>query len=147
MDVFDGPGGPQIHDFNPGIAADGLFWTAAIDPHSVSVNPGNGRASMQASDMHMRDYFDLINSLLRGPSVPAVASFEIEWTKSHDKHQFHYDDVEGEEWDANVVFNSATAAWEGETPDIKFVSDPASTSESFFAEVGTERNGVFFPQA
>ncbi|MGH9839453.1 MAG: hypothetical protein ACREEM_11790 [Blastocatellia bacterium] len=135
-----GPAG-QIHDFNPGIAGSGLFWTTCIDEHDVSVNPGNGRASMQVRDIALRDFHDLVNALLEGRSVPAVASFEINWTASSNKRQFHYPPGE---WDANVVLNSAQVAWEARTATARFVSDPASTSTSLFAEVGHERNGVFF---
>jgi hypothetical protein len=89
----------------------------------------------------MEDYHDLVNALLEGPSVPAVASFHIEWAASRDKHRLHYPPGQ---WDANVVFNSAKVAWSASTATARFVSDPASTSTSLFAEVGHERNGVFF---
>jgi hypothetical protein len=32
----------------------------------------------------------------------------------------------------------------GRRRGFKFVSDPADTSKSIFAEIGSERNGVFF---
>jgi hypothetical protein len=43
-----------------------------------------------------------------------------------------------------VVLTEARAEWEGETPKAHYVSDPLATSHSLFAEVGHERNGVFF---
>lgn len=143
MDVFEpGPEGlVQIHDFNPGIDESGLFWTEQIDPKSVSVNPGNGRASMSAEGIEIPDFHDVVNALLRGPSVPGVVSFHIEWTKSNDKQRFNFPP---ETWDANVVFNTATCAWNAETELASYVSDPASESASIFAEVGHERNGVYF---
>ncbi|MCI0538232.1 MAG: hypothetical protein L0Z50_23750 [Verrucomicrobiales bacterium] len=105
------------------------------------MNPGNGRASVQVHDLELEDYHDLVNALLDGPSVAAVASFEIGSTKSKDKHHFH---DPGTSFDVNVAFNTATVAWEAESEFATFVSDPASTSTSLFAEVGHERNGVFF---
>lgn len=89
----------------------------------------------------MRDHHDLVNALVGGPSVPAVASFHIEWARSQDKQRFHQP---AEEWDANMVFNTATVAWEASTTTATYVSDAAATSTSLFAEVGHERNGVFF---
>jgi hypothetical protein len=89
----------------------------------------------------MPDYHDGVNALLEGPSVPGVVSFEIKWTKSKDKQRFHF---EPDKWDANLVFNTAHVAWSGKTETAMFVSDPASTSTSLFAEVGRERSGVFF---
>jgi hypothetical protein len=96
---------------------------------------------MQVTDIDIEDYHDLINALMDGDSVPAVASFRIDWTMSRDKHRFH-DVPDG--WDANVVFNSATCEWRARTDFATFVSDPATTSTSPFAEVGHERDGVFF---
>ena len=96
---------------------------------------------MQVEDLAMRDYHDLVNALLNGPSVPALASFHIEWTRSQDKQRLHQPT---EQWDANVVFNTATVAWEASTATATYVSDAAATSMSLFGEVGHERNGVFF---
>jgi len=52
-----------------------------------------------------------------------------------DKH-FVTDRIEG----------SATATWSAAVPskNFTFTSDPAATSTSVFAEIGAERNGVFF---
>lgn len=138
--MFNGSGS-QIHDFNPGIRPSGLFWTACIDPDNVAVNPGNGSAVMAVQNLAVPDYHDLINALNLGPSVPGVVSFTIEWGPSNDKRQWH--DVPSA-FDANVVLNSAKAAWAGETALARYVSDPAAGSTCLFAEVGHERNGVFF---
>jgi hypothetical protein len=89
----------------------------------------------------MQDYGDIVNALLEGPSVPAVASFNVDWTASHDRHHFRYPP---EQWEGNFVFNTARCAWRAQTKTAMFVSDAASTSTSLFAEVGHERNGVFF---
>ena len=43
-----GPGA-QIHDLNPGIKADGLFWTIAIPDEGIEVHLGKGFASMEAT--------------------------------------------------------------------------------------------------
>jgi hypothetical protein len=138
----EGPSGlTQIHDFNPGITESGLFWTTCIDPRDVQVNPGNGRASMEAEDMQMPDYFDFGNSLFDGPSLPGKVSFRIEWSKSHDKHRFRY---VPEKWSANVVFNTARVLWEGETAATHYVTDETGPQETVFADVGHERNGVYF---
>lgn len=96
---------------------------------------------MSVSDLDMPDYFEWPNAAVLGPSEPGVVSFHIEWTESSDKRQFRY---EPEKWQANVVINEATATWEGETALAHYVSDPRATSASLFAEVGHERNGVFF---
>jgi len=40
--------------------------------------------------------------------------------------------------------DNATLAWSAEEEGFKFVSDPEDTSTTVFAEIGQERNGVFF---
>ena len=102
--MFESPGGSQIHDFNPGIEDNGLFWTSRINPRSVLANPGSGRASMRVRNLASRDFHDLGNALAEGPSLPAVVSFDIQWTASNDMHHFHH---EPGAWDADVVFNAA----------------------------------------
>lgn len=132
----------QIHDFNPGIEPNGLFWTSPINPNAVSVHPGSGAASMGVTNLPSRDFTELVNALLLGPSLPAVVSFHIAWSASHDRQRFH--DAPSQ-FDADLSINSARASWRGETAAALFVADAPSTSVSLFAEVGHERNGVFFP--
>jgi len=45
---------------------------------------------------------------------------------------------------ANFIEDTATVGWSSEQEGFKFVSAPASTSTTVFAEIGRERNGVFF---
>jgi len=47
--------GDQIHDFNPGIAPSGLFWTIRIPDESVEVDFDDARASMNISDLQVKD--------------------------------------------------------------------------------------------
>jgi hypothetical protein len=97
---------------------------------------------MEVDDIKIEDYHDFVNSLLDGPSLEAVASFRAEWTASHDRH--HFRDVTNT-FDEEVVFNSARVWWRGETATSLFVTDPIEApGTSLFAEVGHERNGVFF---
>ncbi|MEX2554671.1 MAG: hypothetical protein WEB06_03460 [Actinomycetota bacterium] len=97
---------------------------------------------MDVRDLASRDYHDLVNAITGGSFLPAVVSFRVEWTRSADKRHFH--DVE-DAFDADVVLNSAKAWWRGETSEALYVANDISTSASLFAEVGHERNGVYFP--
>jgi hypothetical protein len=125
----------------------GLFWTSCIDPYDVDVNPWNGRATMSVRDLAMPDYFNWPNAAVLGElegSEPGVVSFHIEWTKSRDRRRFSHGAGTPEQWRATVVLNEARAEWEGETAKAHYVTDLLATSRSLFAEVGHERNGVFF---
>jgi hypothetical protein len=96
---------------------------------------------MSVRRLATRDYGELGNALMEGPSVPAVASFDIAWTRSADRHRFR---DRTNQWRADVVFNTAHAEWSAESRTARYVSNAAETSRSLFAEVGQERNGVFF---
>lgn len=129
----------QIHDFNPGIAPDGLFWTQPLDKHSVAVNPGTGRAVLEVHDLPMPDYHDFVSSVTGGPSIPGVVSFRVEWEASHDRHRYRY---APNQWQGTFVQTNATCSWSGRTAEAEFSTD--TNNPAIFAEVGHQRSGVFF---
>jgi hypothetical protein len=135
--VFDQAG--QIHDFNPGIAPDGRFWTMALDPRSVDVHPGSGRAVMEATNLPVPDYHDFVSSVTGGPALPGVVSFRVEWAASKDKHRYRY---APNQWEGTFVHTSATCTWSGRTAVAEFTTE--TNNPTIFAEVGHERSGVFF---
>ena len=80
----------QIHDYNPGIAANGLFWVISAPRDVVEVDPGSGTASLRMTNVPVMDFHDLANALTGGRGlmnspvppiapVPATVSFDIEW--------------------------------------------------------------------
>jgi hypothetical protein len=134
-------GTAQIHDYNPGIAPNGLFWTMPIAEDAIDVNPGKGRASLVAHELAMPDYGDFVNSIFPGISVPAVVSFEVRWhdiLERHNRKEPEYD------FAGQFVVTSSSVEWSSRQAGFTFRSDPASTSVNLYAIVGHERNGVFF---
>jgi len=131
----------QIHDYNPGIAPNGVFWTIAVPDSVVDVNPGVGRAAFRASDLRMPDFHDFVSSIYPAESEPATVSFDIRWhdVQERTNRRNTTDDFAGE-----FVVTKATAEWSARQAGFEFVSDPAATSVSEHAIVGHERNGVFF---
>jgi hypothetical protein len=129
-------------DFNPGIAASGLFWTTAIPDSSVAVKPGSGRARFALDNYATRDFHNIGNALGGGPSDPAVVSFAMRWAAGGrrvvqtDASTFRF----------RSRINTATIEWSGqnEVSGMRFDSDPASTSVSAYAAVGHQKNGNFF---
>src|SRR5262249_32815148 len=79
-------GGAQIHDFNPGIKPDGLFWTLALPDGGGAVTPGRGSAPGGGAAVAVTDYHDFGNAIggggpgIPGPSVPARVSFTVVWS-------------------------------------------------------------------
>jgi hypothetical protein len=129
-----------VNDFNPGIGASGLFWTTAVADDSVDVHPGAGTAQFALSDYPTRDFHTIGNAVTGGPSDPAVVSFDMVWSGNGTSVV----QTDGSTFSFDSVLSSVTVEWSAQKVGWRFQSDPASTSESVFAAVGHEKNGVFF---
>ena len=134
----------QIHDFNPGIKENGLFWVTRIDDDSVDdVSPAEGKARMEVEDLEIEDYGTLENSLLDGPSVEARVSFDCRWRNKIETRQITNGAVD-QQFKGVFTQTHAQVEWSAREKGFEFRSDPASTSQVVYAEVGEERNGFFF---
>jgi hypothetical protein len=127
----------QIHDFNPGIAESGLFWTTPIDPSDVHVDLAAGVASLHVRDLDVEDYGNVVNALKDGPSVPASVDLEVAWSGGHRKRVRNAD----QKFVGEYIRDTATLTWSASEHEFVFRSDPLNSG---FAEIGSERNGVFF---
>jgi len=127
-----------------------LFWTVPLPDGSVHVNPGNGTATYQVSNLATLDFHDFVNDLEHGPSTPTTVSFTIQWGGPITARHNVRDAVNG--FAGEYVYNSATMVWSANEPSrpamwggpATYASDPTSPSKSDVAVVGHERNGVFF---
>jgi hypothetical protein len=61
----------QIHDFDPGVAPNGVFWTVPVDRGSVSVHPGDGEATVDVNNLAVREFFSLPNFIFAGAVLPS----------------------------------------------------------------------------
>jgi hypothetical protein len=136
-------GGAQIHDFNPGIEQSGLFWTAILPAGDVQVDLAAGTATLEAEDLHMKDYGDFENAITgyAGSPVPSVVSFKVQWTatggvnnRNNPAQKFRGD------------FRDALAQMEYKirTVDFDIESAPLADSTTLAAEFGVESNGSFY---
>jgi hypothetical protein len=98
---------------------------------------------MRVNNADVEDYHTLKNALLDGPSDPASVSFVIRWQGV--KARVEVQDFELG-FAGRFIEDSATVEWSASVPStgFRFRSDPAATSKTTFAEIGSERNGVFF---
>jgi hypothetical protein len=136
----------QVHDFNPGIGADGLFWTLPVPRNSVAIDLDAGTAAFQMTNLAMPDFHDIVNSLSPNPtSTPGFVSFDVRWHATSGLMTLR---------DASAGFtgefrkSTATIWWSANEPaqQFQFESDPAATSTTVnTAVMGHERNGRFFP--
>jgi hypothetical protein len=117
----------QVHDFNPGIQPSGLFWTTPIERGSVRVD--------------VEDYGNVVNALKDGPSKPATLSLDAHWSNAPDNDLQVTVRNGKQRFRGEYVRNTATLVWSASESGFDFQSDPLASG---FAEVGHERNGVFF---
>jgi hypothetical protein len=118
-----------------------LFWTKLIPNHDVQVNLDAGTASYHANARFAEDYHDIVNALSGGPGIPGSVSFDLNWfgatqtqTVRDPTNQFK----------GVYQLDSATLAWSANRQGFKFQSDPADTSTTIFAMIGSEQSGAFF---
>jgi len=94
--------------------------------------------------VHVFDFHDIGNAIFGGgsPPVPAIVSFEVRWSGVDDRVNIN-NPANG--FAGEYVRNQAQMEWTATVGDFHYVSAPLSSSASEFAELGTERNGSFYP--
>lgn len=135
-------GTDQIHDFNPGIAPSGLFWTQAVPMSSVAVDLDAGTASLVASGLGQEDFFNIGNALFGGgpTPVPASVSFDVEWSGQGSAGMV---DDPANDFSLSFVQGTATMTWSVTSGSAVYTSTGPTTS--VFAQIAKERNGFFHP--
>ena len=161
--------GPEVSTVDSGNGfGTRVFWTAVVPDSDVTVNPGAGTAEMHVNNLPELDYFSPDGNaalLSLGPTwqtnyFDATVSFDVVWSGPVTRRVNIRDAANGFAGTFNE--NQATVTWsETSASGFTFTSNPGSFSTSvpedplvngvsaplnFFAEVGEERNGVFFPQ-
>ena len=141
-------GGPsqQVHDFNPGIAPSGLFWTIPIEPGAIKVDPVTGEARLRVHALKILDFHDILTALglVPGPPpVPSRVSFEVRWA-GHGAPVDLHDPTFG--FTGHYVTGPATISFtaSNDNSDVVYTSDATGQSNPASPAVGTEQNGVFF---
>jgi hypothetical protein len=137
-----------------------LFWTVPLrsgdegdgplrshdedeGPGGVTVDLDDGKARMRAANLHVRDFFNLPNALLRfqkPASVSATVSFDIRWMGPASRPSA----ITSPPGSTGRLFKSpATMTWSATSATgFSFKSDPSGT-RSIFGQLGHVRNGVF----
>jgi hypothetical protein len=140
----------QIHDFNPTTFPPvGLFWTVELPEDSVEVEFGEGRASLRGFDVPVFDYGTTPNALfgpVPSPLPTGSVSFKVVWSGPGQRVNIRNSDPVYGGFAGEFIRNSARMEWTATVGDYTFVSDPLATSSSSFAQIGLERNGLFFAE-
>jgi hypothetical protein len=88
------------------------------------------------------DFGSIPNSLGNGPSVATTISYDLEWSGVQQRTQVS-DATQG--YGGQFLLTEATINWTATSVNgFSFASDAAGQTTAF-AQLGHERNGVFFP--
>ena len=69
-----------MHDFNPGILPDGLFWMVRVPDDALEIR-GN-TVTIRLKNVPVVDTFTFYDPLPPSGNVPAMTSFEMSYTRS-----------------------------------------------------------------
>ena len=126
----------------PGIAPNGLFWTAQIPRSSFRINRKNRSATLRVNKFPLVETYEAFGQMAN----PGLVNVTVRWTATGDPMtrgkggDAPSDDPAaflGEFRDAHV-----TARVEGYRPGLNFETDELS-SDGFYANMGTMRNGSY----
>jgi hypothetical protein len=143
VDLFDPGSGSQLHDFNGGILASGLFWTLAVEDRALQISRDGRRAVLDVREIDVIDSF----SFNSGLGTPADVTLRVEWRASGPPVARGRGKAVAPTDPAAFLGTLATArsvgSFAGDEWGFAFASDPGASADRGFAEMGRERNGVF----
>lgn len=132
----------QVHDYNPGIAENGLFWTIPFPEESAWVDLAAGEAQMHALSMEIPDTYTFFNAFARGPQEMARVSFDVWW---HSPKSTEHIRNEEQGFAATLLDVESAISFSAESDSFGFISDPPDRSQALYARIGYEANGAFLP--
>ena len=147
------------HSYDPGVSESDVMWATEIPLSSVDFDLHNQEATLHVKNVLVFDTFTVPNSLdTRHPmgKVNAIInSLRIEWrgTTAERSHIDCVDAFRGHFFEDKATIEVVATTPETPAKDcpptaqrngFRFVSDPAHTTISHFAQIGREQNGVFF---
>jgi hypothetical protein len=120
-----------------------LFWTDPIQRDDVRVDLQDGKARMTAEDLHVRDFFNIINALFHTKhpvSVGATVSFDFRWLGPPTASSA----ITSPAGSSGQLFMSpVTGRWSAKNAKgFRFRSHPTGTT-SVFGQLGHVRSGIF----
>ena len=132
-----------MHDNNGGILLSGLFWTVELPDGAFRMSRTGMRAIVEAQNVPLIDTFQFASPFL----VPSTVSFRVEWDAIGPPEQLG---------SGNAVLATDPAAFLGTFAPARsigqfagaelgfsFVTRRGASTDLGYAELGTERNGVF----
>ena len=141
MDLFEPGSGSQVHDFNGGRLASGLFWTLPVASDALRVSRDGRRAVLRARDLPVLDSFTFGGA----NQTPATVSFRVEWRAAEPAQPRGKGSTVAPTDPAAFAGEFAAARSTGRVSGSElgfaFGSEEAGTDRGF-AQLGRERNGA-----
>jgi hypothetical protein len=141
VDLFEPSSGSQVHDFNGGVLASGLFWTLPAD--GLRVSDDGREAVLHVEDVGVIDSFQFGS----GTGTPATVSVHAEWRATGPAVQRGkgraVPTTDPAAFLAEIAVAESTAEFAGAEFGFSFRSNPGVSTARTFAEMGRERNGIF----
>jgi Domain of unknown function (DUF4440) len=130
-----------VHDFNPGITPNGVFWIVQIPDDAVQITG-------DTLTIHLQNI--AVNDQLHFPggtgNAPATVSFDITYTKSGMPRRVRptsSDPLSPFTWAGKMWMATNTGTFSAAYNDGSFAATGSFSSSGNFGEMGTERNGSF----
>jgi hypothetical protein len=132
-----------VHDYSPGIPPSGLFWTIEIPRGAFSVDRRARHASLRLRDFPLVQQFTFL-----GPhDAPAVLDIAVEWDALDApiavRSGAAVPPTDPAAFLGTFASARATGRFSGRQAGFRFTSTPGASTDTTYAEIGTERNGVF----
>jgi hypothetical protein len=140
VDFFDPSSGLQVHDFNPGIAMNGVIWVVQIPDDGVVVS-GN-TITIHVANQAVADEIAFPGTV----RIPSTLSFDITYTKSGMPRKIvptSRDPLSAFHWAGEMSMATNSGTFSVSYNDGSFSATGIFSSSGMFGEVGTERNGIF----
>jgi hypothetical protein len=133
-----------VHDFNGGILPSGLFWTLDIKKSAVDFKIDDRRAILHVQNLPVIDTFQFGGA----NDTPALVDFRVVWRATGPAVQRGMGDAvpptDPAAFLGEIAPAVSTGSFSGEEFGFEFESNGrATTSPRGYAQIGTERNGVF----
>jgi hypothetical protein len=132
-----------VHDFNGGILPSGLFWTLDVHRSAIDFKMSNRRAVLHVRNLPVIDTFQFF-----GPSdTPALVDFHVEWEATGPAVERGMGSgvppTDPRAFLGEIAPAFSTGWFSGKEIGFEFESHRRATTRRGYAQLGTERNGVF----
>jgi hypothetical protein len=143
VDLFEPGSGSQVHDYNGGILASGLFWTLPVDDDELTFSRDGRYATLDVKRIEVIDGFTFGSPT----GTPAAVSLRVQWTATgpivERGRSGAVPATDPAAFRGEFAVARSTATISGSGFGFSFRTNAGVSTDGTFAEIGRERNGSF----